>query len=473
MQRAFITAGKKPAQLWCFIWLVSISITVSTGCTARKIPQKDSEKFSSVKTTNSKTIKTLTSFTESLRCVDHLLDHYNHPEILIDVEVSEEGSQSVVGVKDMVMTSLSNMSTISGAIKVVAKSPAQDLYYEYSEKQQFKAPDYFIRLSSPQIERAQTSNSAAFDVRVPIISTNLGASTALRSSVISLDMNMGSHHNLQLIPGVNSRNSIVLVSSSEKVDVSVGNTNTDEGLTNLDNEGQFTNDESVTDNILNDEELSQYENYDDQPSIGSLTKFGTTFKLNFGYRDGKHVAIRTLIELGVIELIGKYTKVPYRDCLDDPSGRAKPVVKKQPAQDLTVSVTPTNKKVSGYKSGDLVEVYVSVGKDAFVYCYYEDYGNSIRQILPNPYQPSNSVNPAEGMLLPGSDKFQINIDSGKGYDQIFCVAHESPVKDKLPSGLVASNLKKLPYKSLDELLQQHRLADTKLAVSNVFSFRGR
>jgi len=405
--------------------------------------------------------------------MDHLLAHYNHPEVLVDVEVSEEGAESVVGVKDMVMTSLSNMSTISKVIKVVAKSPAEDLYYEYSEKQKFKAPDYFIRLSSPQFERAHITNTAAFDVRVPVIPTNLATSSVFNSAVISLDMNMGSHHNLQLVPGANSRNSIMLVNSSEKLDLSVGKTNMDDEVVHVGDGKSFLNHESLADNEVLDEELSQFSEYDDQPSIGKLTKFGTTFKLNFGYRDGKHVAIRTLIELGVIELIGKYTKVPYRDCLDDPTSRLKPVVSKDPAPDLKVSVKPRNRNVSGYKAGDLVEVHVSVTKDALVYCYYEDYGNSILQILPTPFQPSNKVRSVEGVLLSGNDRLQIEVDGGKGYDQIFCIAHESTVRHKLPSGLVAANLKRLPYKSFGDLLLQHRIADKNLAVSNVLTFRGR
>lgn len=432
------------------------------------MPQPDTKKLSAVRKSNTKTTKTLTSFTESLRCVDHLLALYKNPEILLDVEVSEEVSESVVGIKDMVMTSLSNMSATSNAIKVIAKSPAQDLFYEYSEKQQFKAPDYFIRLSPPQIESGYISNKATFDAQVPVIPGSLAASAAVSSSIISLDMNMGSHHTLQLIPGVNARNSIILVSASEKIDISVGNANQGDDAMNPDYEENLSEDE-----LSADDELSEYKGYDDQPRIGKLTKFGTTFKLNFGYRDGKHVAIRTLIELGVIELIGKYTKVPYRNCLDDPNVRSKPAVKQENVPNLKILVEPGRQSKNDYKSGDSVEVNISVTKDALVYCYYEDYGNSIHQILPTPYRPSNRVNSAKGIVLPGNDGFQIEIDSGKGYDQIFCIAHESPVDDHLPSGLVASNLKKLPYKSFDDLLHLHRLADTKLAVSNVFSFRGR
>jgi len=403
--------------------------------------------------------------------MDKLLANHNQPEILVGVEVSEEGSGPVVGIKDMVMTSLSNMSMTSGVVKVVVTS--EDVYYEYSKKQQFRAPDYFIRLSSPQIERHQRSNTAGLDINVPVLPGSLEASRKAVSSLISLDMNMGSHHTLQLIPGANARNSIALVNSTAKVDLSLGNPqSTDEyGIDDDYSEPMIEDTEFKLDDDGEPLEDSYHRNSDFQPSVGKFTKFGTHFQLNYRYREGQHAAIRTLIELGAIEVIGKYAKLPYRDCLSDPNS-----IPVQAAHGFTphpvMSITPASPRTSDYKPGDLVEVKVTVSERAFVYCYYQDQDNSIYQILPNPYQPDNKINPGQARLLPGDKRLKLEADAGSGIEQIQCAAHSLSVEDKLPAELTELDFDPVPYKSINELISLHRIVNPKYTLSNVYKING-
>ncbi len=46
---------------------------------------------------------------------------------------------------------------------------------------------------------------------------------------------------------------------------------------------------------------------------------GITFRMNLNKSDGPHQAVRTLVELAVVEIVGKMTGLPYWSCLDDPA----------------------------------------------------------------------------------------------------------------------------------------------------------
>ncbi|MFQ5561332.1 MAG: peptidoglycan-binding domain-containing protein, partial [Nitrospinota bacterium] len=49
---------------------------------------------------------------------------------------------------------------------------------------------------------------------------------------------------------------------------------------------------------------------------GLILKTGISFFINYSRSEGPQQAVRTLLELSLIELLGKLTKVPYWDCLD-------------------------------------------------------------------------------------------------------------------------------------------------------------
>jgi len=52
---------------------------------------------------------------------------------------------------------------------------------------------------------------------------------------------------------------------------------------------------------------------------GEIGKFGASFNFNLARANGTGQAVRTLIELGVIELIGEELRLPYWECLSIPS----------------------------------------------------------------------------------------------------------------------------------------------------------
>ena len=77
-------------------------------------------------------------------------------------------NNEVAGTKDMLMTSLSTMSRKSKAFGIVTLS--QDLddvtnFHKLHAAQGFRAPDFFIRLSTPQIDRGVQVDQAGGGLR--------------------------------------------------------------------------------------------------------------------------------------------------------------------------------------------------------------------------------------------------------------------------------------------------------------------
>jgi hypothetical protein len=97
----------------------------------------------------------------------------------------------------------------------------------------------------------------------------MGASQAGTSSLISVDMNVVLIKTREVLPAYTSSNQIVVSRSQKSMDAG-----------------------------------------------GSFMGFGINFNLNVDRSQGPHQAVRTLIELGAIETMGKLLMVPYWQCLD-------------------------------------------------------------------------------------------------------------------------------------------------------------
>ena len=115
---------------------------------------------------------------------------------------------------------------------------------------------------------------------------------------------------------------------------------------------------------------------------GSLGFYGNAFgfKLEGKYLQGRHSAIRTLVDLSVLELVGKATNTPYWRCI--PGGKPDPVVVEN-MQRAYESLTPELKmgliQVTLRKYGQPVEVtqqYDDATKAALQTVYSERYADA-------------------------------------------------------------------------------------------------
>ncbi len=215
----------------------------------------------------------ITNFSDALQCMDELMLQFDVPPVILtaqDIPNMTANKESDAGTKDMLITSLSQISERSGKVRFVAYgTDLRDillLHGSHKKKSSFKTPDFFIRGAITQMDKSVVASrfGGALDHR----NWNGSLSAGQGLSYISLDLNVGLISNLQMLPGMTSNN--VLAITDRGLGTEVG---------------------------------------------GRIEKVGAYFDFGIDRRDGLHQAIRNLVDLGVIEVVGKLTDVPYLSCL--------------------------------------------------------------------------------------------------------------------------------------------------------------
>ena len=128
-------------------------------------------------------------------------------------------------------------------------------------------PQYSIKGSISQFDESLARKNVDGGVGfAPFVS--IGAAKTASSSVVGLDLTVLSTHDLSVVNGVNSRNQVLILKEGKGFD------------------GEAT-----------------------------FNKFGVNFSMNVSRNEGQSQALRTLVELAAIELVGKLAKVPYWSCI--------------------------------------------------------------------------------------------------------------------------------------------------------------
>ncbi len=212
--------------------------------------------------------KNITSFSQALRCMDELFLAYGKTGLVITSDGLPDQTQQInSGTKDMMITTLSKMSERSGAFKFVDIEQGGAVEFVQTKLGRgFDLPHYYIRGAITQVDRNVASNSKSAGIAIPMAS--LGYSSDQLLSVVTIDMNIGDVVERQIIPGLHTTNTITVVSSGKGTDAE-----------------------------------------------GIIQKASIYFEVSQDRTQGTHQAVRTLVELGLIEVLGKLTKVPYWRCL--------------------------------------------------------------------------------------------------------------------------------------------------------------
>ncbi|MBF0383989.1 MAG: peptidoglycan-binding protein, partial [Magnetococcales bacterium] len=176
---------------------------------------------------------------------------------------------------------VSQMANRSKAVRFVAYGAdikdMLDLQGAHPNKRSFRTPDYFIRGGVTQHNKKIWSGqsgggfSGEFEILRDSYEPLSSYSGQKGFGSISIDLNVGTISNLQMVPGMTSSNTIALYPSEN---------------------------ESVTADL-------------------SVGHFGLTFSLNENIKRDFNAVYRTLIQVGMIELIGRLQKVPYWRCLEN------------------------------------------------------------------------------------------------------------------------------------------------------------
>lgn len=218
-------------------------------------------------------MRNITNFTESLKCMDDLFLAYGKRGITITtVGIPDSTGKVAAGTKEMLISSISRASIKSKAFQYIDyDSERQDLLNLLQNKAdsgaaQFKIPDFYIRGAITQLDENALDEQAAASIALPW--GDLGMSKDQVVSLVSLDLNMGEVTTRTILPGVGASNTIAVARAGVGGDAG-----------------------------------------------GAISKMGLQFSINMNKSEGLHQAVRVLIELGLIETLGKLAAVPYWQCL--------------------------------------------------------------------------------------------------------------------------------------------------------------
>ena len=464
--------------------------------------------------------RAITGFAPALRCMDNLLFDYGVRDVSMLVEELQDQTKKVnVGTRDMLISAVSDMTRRSRAVRLVAfgKDATNAISFLASAQRQSAyevIPQFDIKGSVSQLDENVIRNQKDFGIGFqPFI--NMGISRDAASSILGLDLSVLATDDLSIVPGVTSRNSVVILKEGKGLD-----------------------------------------------GDAAYHKFGVNFSMNLNKSEGQAQALRGLVELAVIELLGKLTKTPYWSCLGadasanaeiqheisdwyfgmassrieliayfqnqlrrrgfyegpvdgqfnpavdeaiasyraalglsreavldeaffkaylgaDHSKIARPAspavftpVAQVPAASPAVTAaaaaapvrpaaepgplklalgTPNNQ--TSFARGEPFSLQVQTSRDAYVYCYLQDENAKITRFYPNRFARDPLVPAARPLALPGKMRFQLVMKTPGAKESIACFATPRDVLGQLPESVVGVDFEPLPVASMQQVRQ--------------------
>lgn len=457
-------------------------------------------------------IKTITNFTQALRCMDELfLANGKQGIVITSAGIPDATGKARAGDKEMMISAISKMTMKSNAFEFIDLTAGQsgegDLakLFELKGGGSTKIPDYYIRGAVTQLDDNAVKESKGFGIALPFL--DLGYSKDQSFDLISMDMSIGDASTRRILPETNTSNTMVITKGGRSGEAG-----------------------------------------------GKIAKMGLSFNKDLSRSEGVGATYRTLIELGLIEALGKFTRVPYWKCLDIEStnpelldqvrewydvasdkdrilfiqqklagmGRYKgplnsaisdglkasiaeyqayvgliadgrinfdlyfslkddtqnqlaalpvtpprqaaaptpAVVAPAPAATAPASALPFRMNLTSdrggnptYKVGEFLNMKMSLNTLGFAYCFYEDIGKNTARIFPNRFYRDSMLTGNFQVPLP-TGGFKIKFDR-PGRERVACIGSDRELV--IPSGLAGSkDLSPLPIRSVDEVIGQFR-----------------
>ncbi|VTU24268.1 hypothetical protein H6CHR_02159 [Variovorax sp. PBL-H6] len=253
---------------------LSAALAALAGCQTLEVRQPTIDQTNEIrKGPEDRPQRSITGFSHALRCMDTLLLDYGVRDItMLTEEISDETKKLNAGTRDMLISSVSDMSRRSRAVRLVAfgKDTANVISYLASAQSAaaYQAiPLYDIKGSVSQFDENLVKNQKDIGIGfAPFI--NLGAAKDAGSSMLALDLSVLTTSDMAVLAGVTSRNSVMILKQGSGID-----------------------------------------------GDAAYHKFGINYSMNLAKAEGQTQALRGLVELAAVELIGKLTKTPYWTCL--------------------------------------------------------------------------------------------------------------------------------------------------------------
>lgn len=468
-------------------------------------------------------VKTITNFSQALRCMDELFLAFGKQGIIItSAGIPDETGKVNMGTKEMLINAIAKMTMKSNAFEFIDfHSKADDLsgLFAATGDASRKMPDYYIRGSISQMDSNAASSNKGVGFSLPFL--DFGYSKDESFDLISMDMSIGEAATRKILPVTSTSNTMVIRKGGRS------------------NEGG-----------------------------GKLGKLGLSFNVDLSQTEGLGATTRTLIELGLIESLGKFTQVPYWKCLD--TDITNPVIRDQaregfdnmkekdrilfvqrklggsmnryrgpmdgamnqplkdaiaeyqaqvgliadgklnfdlyasllddtqnllaavptrpqapvayqppppaqataapavvmasaPAPAFAVNLQTSRGTRPSFRVGESLNLNLSLNGNGTVYCYYEDFNKTTVRLFPNRFHADSSLRAGAIMPLPNSG-FKITFDQ-PGRERVACIGADHELL--VPSGLSgAKDLTPLKAKSVDDIIAQFRQSNP-MAVSSV------
>ena len=226
--------------------------------------------------------RNITDFSRGLRCMDDLFIAFgaspdDYP-VLIE-NIGDKTKKVNAGARNMLLNALSDMTKRSRAVNANAfgqdVGTAVALLAETGNKGAYQyIPPFDIAGAITQYDdglvkkQADVSGETAGTWNGRNVGSGGGASKSLGATVMGLDLHVVTTHNFAILPGVHTRNSVTLYTGGSS------------------------------------------QSYD-----AGINKTGVSYSISTNRKDPTGQALRALIELSAIELIGKLAKLPYWQCL--------------------------------------------------------------------------------------------------------------------------------------------------------------
>jgi hypothetical protein len=220
--------------------------------------------------------RALSSFSESLGCMDRMLREAQIPTTLVTSKQIPDFSGKVpVAAKDMIITSLSQMSRLSHAFRYVdyeVDITRQDTVQNLTtillnnNQMQLQRPALYVSGSVAYVDQGVINNR--FDVGTSASRLDTGYSASRNATVMGLELHLGDFRTRTLIPGMDSANEVIIGGAGQGLDLA-----------------------------------------------GRIGDYGVKFNVGRDYALGAGGALRTLVDLAMIEMVGKWARVPYWQCL--------------------------------------------------------------------------------------------------------------------------------------------------------------
>lgn len=246
---------------------------VAGSAAAKPKKPRDAREAAVLAAPDTRATRTVTNFADALTCMDGLLLQYGKKDIVIITDGIPDATETFkVGTREMVISALDTMSLRSGAFRFV-DADFGDQNIAAMQRQmngRSQGADYYIKGSISQVDQQVMVDGKRAGLAISEFS--IGRSKDRMVSNVSLELGIYNVRDRTLIRGVRTQNTIQVIRSGTGTDV--------EGL---------------------------------------LPFASLVYEVRQDRAQGTHQTIRTLVELSLIELVGKFTKVPYWRCLSLPS----------------------------------------------------------------------------------------------------------------------------------------------------------